>query len=209
MNSLNPTHERKADDGQWRIEDALMLRRYRPPQREDRRDVWTVADEPEINSGTFYETKPSNRDLPGGVSGPAIECNIGDRVVVHFRNNDRRNRVMTKMLEVNLPFGGPITLPTPFQEPVPLEVRTHSLRPYRIDRSSIETGTAPWFLPGPMQPVGSEALLWSEIGVTAFKKGDRVPPGRHLHLYLGNPGLASKVGISHDQTRSIRDRKKK
>ncbi|MCI0733510.1 MAG: hypothetical protein L0Y38_06775 [Methylococcaceae bacterium] len=167
----------KAEDCLWRAMDALILRRYRPPAREDRSDAWTVPDEPRMHSGQRFVTDLSDQGVPGPDSGPAIECNIGDRVVVHFRNNDQRSKVVTKMIEVDLPFGGSMKLATPFNEAFPMEDRTHGLRPHRIGRPAAKAGTIASLLPDPMQPVGSEAWLWSEIGVDAFKKGDRVPPG--------------------------------
>jgi hypothetical protein len=177
LNLVCALDEEQTDDIQSRTADALVLRRYKPPRRQAGSDAWTFPVEPIIDSAAPCEPESSGRGRPDVIRGPLIECHVGDRLIVHFRNNDRRNRIVTKTIEVDLPFGGPIALPTPFNEPVPPENRTHGLRPDPVDGSTIETEPAPLFFSEPMQAVGFEVLIWGEVGVWAFKQGDRVPPG--------------------------------
>lgn len=169
--------EGDTDCGEWSTGDTLFLRCYRPPEQEDKSDAWAVPEEPETAPAECHETSPSERDFPGPSPGPTIECHIGDRVIVHFRNNDQRHRVVTKMIEVDVPCGGPVKLPIPFSEPFPIEDRTHSLRPQPFECCTVQDASTSLPLFNPLQPVGAEARLWQQVGVTAFKTGNRVPPG--------------------------------
>ncbi|MGR9107435.1 MAG: hypothetical protein ACU843_10955 [Gammaproteobacteria bacterium] len=157
--------------------DELLLRRYKPPGKKNKRDAWTVPAEALAGSAALEGFTSGNRSLSSQIPCFMIDCKPGDRVIVHFRNNDQRKRIVTKMLEISLPYGGTMKLPTPFSEPIPTEVRTHCFHPRGIDYSPYHDREAVLSLPGPKQAVGSEAPVWREVGVTTYKKGDRVPPG--------------------------------
>lgn len=166
--------EKKAREGQCKKDThVLVLRRYRPPLRKDRSDAWTVPDDP----GASRDRDLMNCIAAHPVCGPTLECQSGDRVVVHCRNNDQRKKSVARMIELDLPFGGSLMLPTTFNELFPTEERTHCLHPCCLTAVPAHDEIIPPALAEPNQPVGSEAPLWSEIGVRAFKQGDRIPPG--------------------------------
>lgn len=81
-----------------------------------------------------------------------LECNVGDQVIVHFRNMDQRAGKDVK-------------------------TRAHSLHPHGFVFAPTSDGAYPLSPPDPAQPVGAEAALWAAVGVTDFRKADRVPPG--------------------------------
>lgn len=124
--------------------DALILRRYSAN--------WAAPDDRKINPWDLNEPDPTDTGTMGTIPGPVIECNVGDRVIVHFRNMDQR----------------------PSQD---IKTRSHSLHPHGFVFAPTSDGAYPLSPPDPTQPVGAEAALWAAVGVTDFKKGDRVPPG--------------------------------
>ena len=140
--------------------DALILRRYKPPAKPDGSDAWTVPDDRKINPWDLNEPNPSENGTMGTIPGPVIEANVGDSVVVHFRNRD--NRV------------------TDTGAPLPIEKRCHSLHPHGFVFKPASDGAFPLSPPDPTQPIPpGEAGAWASVpGFSGtFKKGDRVPPG--------------------------------
>lgn len=69
---------------------ALILRRYRPPEQPDGSDAWTVPDDRKVNPWDLNEPNPTDAGTLGTIPGAILECNVGDRVIVHFRNLDLR-----------------------------------------------------------------------------------------------------------------------
>jgi hypothetical protein len=126
------------------IIDALILRRYTPN--------WAAPDDRKVNPWDLNEPDPTDNGTMGTIPGPVIECNVGDRVIVHFRNKDTR----------------------PGKD---VKTRAHSLHPHGFVFAPTSDGAYPLSPPDPTQSVGPEAALWAAVGVTDFKKGDRVPPG--------------------------------
>jgi plastocyanin/FtsP/CotA-like multicopper oxidase with cupredoxin domain len=125
------------------VEDALILRRYTAN--------WAAPDDRKLNPWDLNEPDPTDSGTMGTIPGPVIECQVGDTVIVHFRNKDNRTGKDVK-------------------------ARTHSLHPHGFVFAPTSDGAYPLSPPDPTQPVGAEAALWSSLGVTGFKKGDRVPP---------------------------------
>jgi FtsP/CotA-like multicopper oxidase with cupredoxin domain len=126
------------------IIDALILRRYTAN--------WAAPADRKVNPWDLNEPDPTDNGTMGTIPGPVIECNIGDQVIVHFRNMDTRAGM-----------------------DVPR--RAHSLHPHGFVFALASDGAYPLSPPDSTQPVGAEAALWAAIGVNDFKKGDRVPPG--------------------------------
>ena len=104
-------------DSKGKVMDALILRRYKPPLQADLSDAWTVPDDRKVNPWDLNEQDPTDRGTMGTIPGPVIECNVGDSVVVHFRNNVQRTELGIKNICFDFPPFGQICLPFPF--PVP------------------------------------------------------------------------------------------
>ncbi len=83
----------------------------------------------------------------GTIPGPVIECNVGDQVIVHFRNMDNRTQPVTKTIQLHLPLrgGGTTTVPWPvtLDEPLPVESRAHSLHPHGFVFAPAHDGAYP------------------------------------------------------------------
>jgi hypothetical protein len=63
-------------------EDALILRRYTAN--------WAAPDDRKVNPWDLNELDPTDNGTMGTIPGVVIECNVGDTVIVHFRNRDTR-----------------------------------------------------------------------------------------------------------------------
>jgi FtsP/CotA-like multicopper oxidase with cupredoxin domain len=141
--------------------DALILRRYQPPQLADKSDAWTVPDDRKVNPWDLNEPDPTDNGTMGTIPGATIEANVGDSVVVHFRNRDVRTDAAGDLLDAH--------------------ERAHSLHTHGFVFENRYDGAYPLSPPDPTQPVGAEGPLWALVGVTGppgaivNKKGDRVP----------------------------------
>jgi FtsP/CotA-like multicopper oxidase with cupredoxin domain len=144
-------------------EDALILRRYRPPQLPDNSDAWTVPDDRKVNPWDLNEPNPTDSGTMGTIPGATIECNVGDTVIVHFRNRDTRAGKS-------------------------VHERAHSLHTHGFVFENRYDGAYPLSPPDPTQPVGAEGPLWALVGVTGNKKGDRVPSPDSGALGVPNGG---------------------
>ncbi len=153
------------------VTDALILRRYRPPLLADQSDAWTVPDDRKVNPWDLNEHNPGERGTMGTIPGPVIECNVGDSVLVHFKNGDARSGKNSQS-------------------------RTHSLHPHGFVFHATSDGAYPLTPPDASQPVGAEAPLWAGIGMTGpNKQGDRVPPGGSFTYSWNTIGWGSTAGI--------------
>lgn len=196
-------------DSDGNAKDALILRRYKPPANPDQSDAWTVPDDRKVNPWDLNELDPTDNGTMGTIPGPVIECNVGDLVIVNFRNHDMRTRTVlgTKEVCFHLPFGGDVcfNIPTVSQEPIEIEKRVHSLHPHGFVFKRHQDGAYPLSPPDPAQPIPApEAAAWA--GVPGFagtlKQGDRVPPGgtfRYTWQTVGWPTTAG-VWLYHDHS---------
>ncbi|MGH9674858.1 MAG: hypothetical protein ACRD44_16910, partial [Bryobacteraceae bacterium] len=172
------------------VDDALILRRYRPPQLPDQSDAWTIPDDRKVNPWDLNEKNPTDGGTMGTIPGPVIECNVGDQVRVHFRNRDTRANKTT-------------------------HERAHSLHPHGFVFENRFDGAFPLSPPDTAQPVGAEGPLWALVGLTSFKKGDRVPapdpaipgvPNGGTFIYEWNTfGWPTTAGVWHYHDHSICD----
>lgn len=89
-------------DLEGKVKDALILRRYKPPATADKSDTWTVPDDRKVNPWDLNEKDPTDNGTMGTIPGPVIECNVGDSVIVHFRNLDTRTKLGTKEVCIDL-----------------------------------------------------------------------------------------------------------
>ncbi len=163
-------------------EDALILRRYTAN--------WAAPDDRKVNPWDLNEPDPTDNGTMGTIPGVVIECNVGDTVIVHFRNRDTR--------------AGKV-----------IHERAHSLHPHGFVFDNRYDGAYPLSPPDPTQPVGAEAVLWTLLGVTGNKKGDRVPPpdpsdpanpNGGTFTYTWNTfGWPSTAGVWHYHDHSICD----
>jgi FtsP/CotA-like multicopper oxidase with cupredoxin domain/plastocyanin len=128
--------------------DALILRRYT--------ENWAQPDDRKVNPWDINEPDPSDNGTMGTIPGPVIECDVGDTVIVHFRNMDMRIDSDGNLLNIH--------------------ERAHSLHPHGFVFETKYDGAFPLSPPDRSQPVGTaEADLWKLVGVTELKKGDRIP----------------------------------
>lgn len=196
-------------DGDGKVKDALILRRYKPPTQPDESDAWTVPDDRKVNPWDLNEPDPTDNGTMGTIPGPVIECNVGDSVIVHFRNLDMRTQLVIKQVCFDLPFIGKICFPVPTQEPIEIEKRVHSLHPHGFVFKASSDGAYPLSPPDAAQPVAGtpgpvETALWATVpGFSGTrKKGDRVPPGGTF-IYrwntIGWPST-SNVWLYHDHS---------
>ena len=77
------------------VTDALILRRYKRPEKYGTLEnppfpAWTVPDDRKVNPWDYNEPDPTDSGTMGTIPGPVIECKVGDKVIVHFRNMDMR-----------------------------------------------------------------------------------------------------------------------
>jgi FtsP/CotA-like multicopper oxidase with cupredoxin domain/plastocyanin len=158
-------------DDAGNVADALILRRYRPPQAADQSDAWTVPDDRKVNPWDLNEHNPGESGTMGTIPGPVIECSVGDSVVIHYKNGDGRSGKSAKS-------------------------RTHSLHPHGFVFHASSDGAYPLTPPDATQPVGAEAPLWAGIGVTgSLKQGDRIPPGGTFTYTWKTIGWPSTAGV--------------
>jgi FtsP/CotA-like multicopper oxidase with cupredoxin domain/plastocyanin len=209
---LSATNTRKMfaplRDDKGDIMDALILRRYKPPKKADESDAWTVPDDRKVNPWDLNEQDPTDTGTMGTIPGPVIECNVGDSVVVHFRNMDMRTMLGTEQICFPFPFIGEICLPFPTQVPLPVEKRCHSLHPHGFVFAQSSDGAYPLSPADPGQPVAGppgpdETSLW--VGVVpefkdktfqgTHKKGDRVPPGGTFVYHWNTLGWPTTAGV--------------
>ncbi len=199
-------------DGEGNVKDALILRRYKPPKLPDESDAWTVPDDRKVNPWDLNELDPTDNGTMGTIPGPVIECNVGDSVIVHFRNLDMRTHLVTKQICIDFPFpfgGNKICFPFPVAEPIEIEKRVHSLHPHGFVFKATSDGAYPLSPPDSAQPVAGapgpdETALWAIVpGFSGTrKKGDRVPPGGTFTYRWNTIGWpsTSNVWLYHDHS---------
>jgi FtsP/CotA-like multicopper oxidase with cupredoxin domain/plastocyanin len=157
------------------IENALLLRRYN--------ENWEKPQDQKVNPWDLNERDPTDNGTMGTIPGPVIECNVGDKVIVHFSNKDNRKNV-TKLN------------------------RLHSLHTHGFVFNIVHDGAYPLSPPDPNQPVGDELDLWKDINVpppSDFKRGDRVPPGGTFTYTWNTFGWPTTAGVWLYHDHSIDD----
>jgi FtsP/CotA-like multicopper oxidase with cupredoxin domain/plastocyanin len=162
-----------------KLEDALILRRYKGPQNADGSDAWTVPDDRKVNPWDLNELDPSEKGTMGTIPGPVIECNVGDQIIVHFRNMDLRTQSGTTTLK-------------------PIEKRCHSLHPHGVVFRLESDGAYPLSPPDTSQTIPApEASAWASVPNFSgnFKQGDRVPPGGTFTYTWNTFGWAATAGV--------------
>ncbi len=161
-------------DKEWRVIDALILRRYT--------ENWGAPDDRKINPWDLNEPDPTDNGTMGTIPGPTLECNVGDRIIVHFRNKD-------------------------FRPDKDITARTHSLHPHGIVFAPQYDGAYPLSPPDPTQPIPpDESAAWAGVEVTGgLKQGDRVPPGGTFTYTWDTFGWPATAGVWHYHDHSICD----
>ena len=145
------------------VGEALILRRYTPN--------WAAPDDRKVNPWDLNEPDPTDAGTMGTIPGPVIECNVGDTVLVHFRNMDSRAGTSAK-------------------------ARAHSLHPHGFVFKPTSDGAYPLTPPDATQPVAGEAALWTAIGMSGPNKmGDRVPPGGTFTYTWNTFGWPTTAGV--------------
>jgi plastocyanin/FtsP/CotA-like multicopper oxidase with cupredoxin domain len=189
-------------DSDGKVADALILRRYRPPRKADQSDAWSVPDDRKVNPWDINEQDPTDTGTMGTIPGPVIECNVGDSVVVHFRNRDHRTEqaVTTQNVCFPGPFGQEICIPIPVtrQQPIAIEKRVHSLHPHGFVFERTKDGAYPLSPPDAAQPVTpGEVAAWASVpGFSGtLKQGDRVPPNGTFTYEWNTFGWPTTAGV--------------
>jgi hypothetical protein len=156
------------------IEDALILRRYT--------ENWAKPEDRKINPWDLNEPDPTDNGTMGTIPGPVIECDVGDKVIVHFRNKD--NRKVDDDLK-----------------------RIHSLHTHGFVFNITHDGAYPLSPPDPNQPVGAESDLWKDINIprSDFKRGDRVPPEGTFTYTWNTFGWPTTAGVWLYHDHSVHD----
>ncbi len=159
-------------DGSGNIIEALIFRRYKAPTLPDKSDAWTVPNDRKVNPWDINEPNPTDNGTMGTIPGPVIECNIGDTVLVHFRNLDMR---MNKSIKA----------------------RGHSIHVHGFVFENEHDGAYPLSPADPTQPVPlGERTAWNDVGVLGPNKiGDRVPPGGTFTYTWKTVGWPSTAGV--------------
>ena len=164
---------------------ALILRRYT--------ENWGEPDDRKVNPWDLNEPDPTDSGTMGTIPGATIECNVGDKVIVHFRNMDLRTRDRDNTRDLTL------------------EETTHSLHPHGIVFAPEYAGAYPLSPPDLTQPIGvtevgvDEATVWSSIGVYEHKMGDRVPRHGTFTYRWDTRGWPATAGVWSYHDHSIFD----
>jgi plastocyanin/FtsP/CotA-like multicopper oxidase with cupredoxin domain len=185
-------------DDKGNVIDALILRRYKPPRKPDLSDAWTVPDDRKVNPWDLNEQDPTDNGTMGTIPGPVIECNVGDSVVVHFRNLDMRGTIVIVEQCFDFPLIGRICFPVPTFQLLQTEDRVHSLHPHGFVFEPTSDGAYPLSPPDPSQPIpASEAAAWASVpGFSgSLKQGDRVPPGGTFTYKWNTFGWPTTAGV--------------
>ena len=203
----NPIRDENGD-----VTDALILRRYKPPVHADQSDAWTVPDDRKVNPWDVNEVDPTDTGTMGTIPGPVIECNVGDQVLVHFRNRDHRTEMVAGTQTICLPgpFGEQICIPFPTrtQQPIAIEKRVHSLHPHGFVFERAKDGAYPLSPPDTSQPIpASEAAAWASVPKFSgsLKQGDRVPPDGTFTYEWNTFGWPTTAGVWLYHDHSIAD----
>ncbi len=169
-----PVNSGKDAAGDWIVKDALILRRYT--------ENWAQPDDRKVNPWDLNEPNPTDTGTMGTIPGPTLECNVGDRIFVHYRNKD-------------------------FRPDMSAVLRSHSMHPHGIVFRPEFDGAYPLSPADLNQPIGAgEAAAWASVGVTGgFKKGDRVPPGGTFVYTWDTFGWPTTAGIWHYHDHAIGD----
>lgn len=169
------------------VMDALIFRRYKAPVNADNSDAWTIPDDKKVNPWDINEKDPTDNGTMGTIPGPVIECNVGESVIVHFRNMDMR---VTK----------------------DVKARTHSMHVHGFVFKQEHDGAYPLSNADSTQRVDGttpiagqiaapdETPLWNSIvpsgsSFGTLKIGDRVPPGGSFVYTWKTVGWPTTAGV--------------
>ena len=175
-------------DSSGKVMDALIFRRYKAPDPAAGIAEWQVPDDRKVNPWDINEKDPTDNGTMGTIPGPSVECNVGEFVIVHFRNLDMR---LTK----------------------DVKARTHSMHVHGFVFKQEHDGAYPLSNADPTQRVDgttpnpgqivapNETAVWNSIAAFpslifgTLKKGDRVPPGGTFVYTWNTVGWPTTAGV--------------
>ena len=159
---------------EWQVIDALILRRYT--------ENWQTPDDRKVNPWDLNEPDPTDNGTMGTIPGPTLECNVGDKIIVHLRNKD-------------------------FRTDTDITARTHSLHPHGIVFNPESDGAFPLSPADKTQEIpDDEKQAWRDIKVKGdLKQGDRVPPGGTFTYTWDTLNWPTTAGVWHYHDHSICD----
>jgi len=145
------------DDVSRKANDGLILRRYT--------SNWAKPDDRKVNPWDINEPDPTDSGTMGTIPGPTLECSVGDRIIVHFKNLDKRTGLDALITAHSLHTHG-ITYSNKHDGAYPLSPEDDSNDP--------RTST-----PVKLNPITpDEKDFWATVDVSGtYKQGDRVPVG--------------------------------
>ena len=162
--------------------EVLILRRYAPPSTNEGVASWSLPLDRKVNPWDLNEPDPTV--TYGTIPGAILECDVGDDLVVHFRNMDLRH--------------------DQYDKPLGYQIRTHSLHPHGISFGARYDGAYPISPLDPGQVIPEEERrFFRRFGRRFFlddserllKRSDLVPPGATFSYRWDTRGWSTTAGV--------------
>ena len=158
---------------------ALILRRYT--------EGWRRPDDRKVNPWDLNEPDPTDAGTMGTIPGPTLECEIGDTLVVHFRNLDMRT--------VGAGWGR-ADPPLRAGDARALAARARRLLPGEVRRLVPAVAARP----RPADPGRRARAVERGRRDRPVQAGRSRPAGRHVHVHVGGARGGERRGAGSTTT---------